>query len=352
MKLFISLLTTFLLISCGSDDDGGTTLNSNGTAVNKISSAMGSISDLANSSLLFLQPRILGGVATSYCSSTGGPLISGTPVGTGDDEYAGGVAFCQATFNAQSPDTARGAMYIAGGLTCEAARLGLFGTGTNTATSDVTINTTCWGSEAEVDAFVDDNGMSVLEDVSFTVEELSSGYDYKVTYQLSGESADSVYIKTSDNVTAALSTDGWFVKMDATNGIVQYEGIDTDNERRVRLLVEGTLSGGSFTSIDSIEGFHNQANSGTFSNFVIYQGNVTVGFMGNVYDGGAGNLGKCYLHGGTAGTCSGFTGISSSNAEAQAMITSISTDRSNLTSSNSSVLDITEIDPSDTDITQ
>ena len=352
-------------IGCTSDSSSSSStsssINSNGLVINSASDALASIQTVATASALGLKDpsviRPMTGVANTYCTATGGPKkTGGATMSDSDSGIASAYGFCQATFNSQSPDTARGALYIAGGMACEAAVAGLFDNlatgGSNTTTKNLTISTTCWGSTADVNAFISENGSATISNVALTVTEVSgsTAYNYKVTFVLSSETVN-LYLYNAGGVIAALNaSDGWAVKFDKNNGIITYENTDSTNNRRVRMKVVGTVnSSGVFSAVSSVQGFQLEN-----TKLYTFTGNVSTGIKGNFYDTcGSDRTDECYLPPGLGtATCSGVTAIASSDANATALKSNIATAKTNLKAMTSSLLSVTTIDPSDTDITQ
>ena len=153
----LGIIASLCLVSCGESEkdeekdeasEGELADSDNpGAAINDISVAMGSI-----------QPASLGlgGVASTYCSENGEPLSGGSDMDNSSDSYAAATGYCQLTQNSQSPDTPRGAMYLAGAIGCFTGEAGLFddivvGTA-NTGTKDLVIEAGCWGTAAEAAA--------------------------------------------------------------------------------------------------------------------------------------------------------------------------------------------------------
>ncbi len=355
IKLVFIFLGLAVLAACSSKNDGGTTttVNPNGLAINSASKALDSLNNLVPSSFVSR-----GGVPTDYCNTNGIPKKTNGDLMTDDVvEIAAGYGFCQATYNSQSPDTAQGSMYIAGGMACEAALAGLFdnlstgGAGENTVTKDITFNTTCWGNQAQVDAFIADAGSSTIEDVVMTVEEVSgsTAYDFKVSFVITGMGTIEVYTLNNSTTSAALNaTDGWAFRLDKASGTINYESIDTDNNRWVRLIVNGSLTtSGTYSELESVLGFQLESNNRIYS----FHGDLTEGIMGD-YAGLGGDpdfSDQCYLPGGTE-SCSGV-GIDVVDADVTALAGNIATANTNLKAYTGTILTITTIDPTDTDIT-
>lgn len=366
-KMFMGVVAfVILMISCGDDDDssGGAAASGDaGLVIQDIDSAMGSLAISPNTALL-------GGVATSYCNENGGAASAGTDIARSSTTFSGATGYCQATHNAQSPDTPRGAMYIAGIMGCIASNNGLFANLTPggepaTTTTSVTIDTTCFGTQAMVDAMIADMGTDTLTGITLTASQLAEtdAYDYSMSFDLGeGESA-SIYIKNSDNIKAALFTDStgpWFVKLDQSesNTVVLYEGIDTTNLRRMRIHVAGELdANGEFSSLDGVNGFWLQGGNNQWSDLVTFTGDLTLGFLGMGYANGGGSdltnggAGNCYLPGGT-GTCTDLTPITSSTANGDTLFNGMTTAAAALRAYTSSIISFTSIDPTDADITQ
>lgn len=216
-----------------------------------------------------------------------------------------------------------------------------------------------------VEAMKSDVGSDKLSNVTLTVTKLdttAAAYDYSLTINGVGDDAITVYIKSSENVKAALMDDSsgpWFIKLDtsSTTAVVLYEGIDPNNKRRMRIRVEGTISSdNTFSEVSSVKGFWMQGSSSEWSNLATFTGNPTIGYLGMGYINGANDVtgngsGNCYLPGGT-GTCTSLTPIESSSANAVSLYNSLSSAATALTQTTSSILDFTTIDPTDTDISQ
>ena len=261
-------------------------------------------------------------------------------------------------------------MYIAGIMGCIASENNLFsgltaGGDPATVTTDVAVDTTCFGTQAMVDAMIDDMGTSTLAGITLTASQLadSAAYDYSMSFDLGeGESA-SIYIKNSDNIKAALFTDStgpWFVKMDESgdNAVVLYEGISTDNTRRMRIKIEGTLdSSGEFASLVSSDGFWIQGSNGDWSDLVTFTGDLELGFLGMGYsNAGSDDLtnsgaGNCYLPGGT-GTCTDLSPITSSSGNGDTITSGMAAAATALQGYTDAIIDFTSVDPSVADITQ
>ncbi|MCB0370540.1 MAG: hypothetical protein KDD45_14225, partial [Bdellovibrionales bacterium] len=223
MKLITLLACLTFVFGCSKSNDdtpaAATTTATNGSTISAIDTAMASIATVVSSASI--QP--LSGVANTYCNATGGPTTTtgGTEIANTSDNYASAVGYCQTTHNAQSPDNPRGAMYITSGVVCETDKLGGFNDLTEgvakTVSGTITFSTACWGTQAQVDKFIADNGSSTLS-LSITVTKQTSGstYDYKLEFNVGSTMV--VYIKNSNNVRAALVTEGttsaWSVKMD------------------------------------------------------------------------------------------------------------------------------------------
>lgn len=346
-------------IGCDNNDNSSSpslTANENGLVVNQMNSVMGSIATL---SLMSDGIEISGGVPTSYCNENGAPIVGGTPLDDSDEEYPSAIGFCQATYNSQSPDTARGVMYIAGGIMCAASYAGLFDNlatgGTNSQTIDITFSTVCWGSQAEVDALIADAGAG-FDDVPTSVEEVSAttAFNYKITYTIPGDGAAIIYIKNENGVKAALNssaTGPWYIMMNEANGTLIYEGIDTDNERRLRLHLDGTIQDTVFSTLDSINGIFLQS-SGAWATFASYTGNPSAGLKGNLLsNGGTDQSDECYWPGATA-TCGTLVSIPIATGDAVALDGAFTTAASNLAAATSTLADFATVDPTDTDITQ
>ena len=345
--LLISSLLALILAGCSSDSGGtGTSIDANGLVINKASNALASLNNfVAASSIDQGSITLLAGIANAYCTVNGVPT-SGTNV-------SAAYGFCQTTHNSQSPDNARGAMYIAGGMLCEAAVSGLFSSvvaGTpNTITRDIAFSTTCWGSQAEVDAVVADAGATIAG-VALSVDDVSgtTAYQYEIVFTIPGDGAITIYTSNSGGISAALNTDGWSFKFDQNTGVLAYESVDTTNSRRVRAMVSGTVAtDGTFSALSSIQGFQLEN-----SKLYTFTGNLTLGLKGNSYDtGGPDASDECYRPVGTA-DCSSLTSIASSDGEATALLANIAAAKTALIGNTGALLNITTIDASDTDITQ
>lgn len=331
-----------------------------GKVIKDIDTAMASVASSTN---------LTGGVATDYCNENGGPQASSADLESTDTNYASATGFCQASHNSQSPDTPRGAMYLTGAIACSAAEAGLFDEleagSSNTESVNLTVDTTCFGTQAEVDAMVADMGTDTIPNMNITVTQLAStaAYDYQLSFTEPGDNGGQVtlYIKNSDNIKAALyasATDPWFVKMDSSTSSVsvQYEGINTANTRRMRVLIEGALdTNGVFSTISSISGFWVQGNNSEYNRMVTFTGDLTNGLLGMGYQDGQDNVdnggsGYCHVPGSSA-TCAGLTAIGASNTAGNSLITNASTSATALASETDTIISITEIDPSDYDIT-
>lgn len=359
MKHLLSLvlcLSLFALTGCSEDDDSSdssTPLNENATAINKANTALGSISGLVSSSSFSTRA----GTANSHCSGTGSPFDAGSGMSPSDAGYQGALGYCQATFNSLSPDTVRGSIYIAGGLSCEASRHGAFdGVSPGTPVSvtvDVTFDTTCWGSDEDIANLIE-SGMTSLPGVTFTVTDVSAttAYGYKIEYA-AGSGAESIseslHVYSEGAVTAALSSEGWAFEMNSTDGTIRFESIDSSHSRRNRMLVEGTISStGTYSAISSISGFQTQ--SGDLST---YNGDLN-GLIGDYYDGGAGadRTDECFIQTVATPNCASFTALAGAGETAATNLnTGLAALDASLVAFTDSRLSFTTIDVTDVDLT-
>jgi hypothetical protein len=335
-----------------------------GAAITEISSAMGSLALILPTGLRL---EAIGG---DYCNAKGDPITSGTEVDGSAATYAPAVGYCQTTFNSLSPDTPRGAMYLAGGIACEVgvANLldGLAAEASKTETITIDFGTDCWGSQAEADAFKADTGSDSL-DLAVTVNRLAStaDFDYKINFA-AGEGQDiELLTKSGDGIRAARFTEttsegntAFAVTLDASDldaAKISFEKLSLNHESRSRVVITGKLDSDlKFSSVDSVKGFDLRGQEdGDAVSLVTFSGDTTKGFIGASYspvresDG----TGSCYLPGSSTATCEGLTVISSSLTEAEALDTGASAAQVAL-SAYDKILDLTDADPSVVDVTK
>lgn len=354
MNKFLILLLALSMTACNSSDGDEApsvetpVVDTTGSAFSTVSGALGSIADL-------LGPATLAGTENDNCTETGSPKSGGIAMVDTDTGYMGGVGYCQATFNSVSPDTVRGAMGIGSGMICEAGLAGLFtdlAVGESaTATKTITINTDCWGTSNDVAALIADMGTDTLSNVAFTVEEVSgtTGYDYKVTLGVPDFGATlEFYLLNTGGVIAGLNTsDGWAFKLDTNTGTLLFESIDTSNDRRNRMMIEGTLNADNeYTAITSIKGFQEQDGS-----LYTYSGLLT-GLFGDFYNGDSvadvnDRLGECFAPGGSE-DCTGLVALTGNDTNS--LRTNAAADFAALVATTDPI-DFSDVDPTDTDTT-
>lgn len=364
-KILLPATLAVFATSCGEKSDKGanessTYLQDNenpGAAVTDISSAMGSIGAL----------RIdlgLSGIANEYCNGNGEGLIGGTKIEDSENEYASATGYCQATHNAQSPDTARGAMYLAGGIACSVGKeffAALAEPGaTITETKTIAFSSPCWGSTEEAAAFAEDTeAESVDMEVSGERLAATAAYEYKISFTLPGdEEPSTLYIRSKDGVRAA-SFLGWAVKLDASDlnaAKIRYESISAPNDggmTRTRLLIDGSLNAdGSFSAVNKIQGFvalgGGDFDAPTFSSIRTFSGNLEQGLLGGFYSSGQTSdndgAGHCYLPGSDSAACTGVEFIAATVAQGQSLITSGSASATALNAGFGKLIDFSTID--------
>lgn len=376
----ISALTALVISataisSCSKDDKESTTSSSTGSAladsenpgaaVTEINAALGSLA------LTLPIGLHLAGLATDYCNANGDPKKDGTEIqGNSEAIYASAIGFCQATFNSQSPDTARGAMYLAGGIACEvgAANLldGIEVEDSKSETITVDFGTDCWGTQAEADAFKEDTGSDSLE-LPVTVARLATTaeFDYKISFAVGEGQEIELLIKSGNGIRAARMTESngeggsaFAVTLDASDlskAKISFEKISLANEGRTRVLVQGKMDEDlKFEEVESVEGFELRGQEGGDSvSLSTFSGNTTTGLMGASYSPVAvsDGTGSCYLPGVSSATCAGATVIASSLSAAETLMSAAS-DAQNALAAYEKVLNLSAVDPDDVDVTQ
>lgn len=361
--MLLGVLVSAGACSSDDDDDAATT-----TTTNQSDSAglvMQDISNTVSSLAIDTSTTSLAGTANDYCNGNGGAIANSTEISNSDANYAGGLGYCVLTHNAQSPDNVRGVIYLSSAIGCLASNAGVFdgltAGNSNSTTLDATIDTTCFGNAQEVANMIEDMGSSTISGLAITATQLAAdaAYDYTLNFVAGDDVNETIYIKNSDGIRAALSNEGWFIKLDTSgdNAVVLYEGIDSNNTRRIRARIVGTLDAdNNFSTVESASGFNLEGSDGSFSTLATFTGTNTLGYLGMTYLSGADDVtnsgsGNCYLPGGT-GTCTGLTAIAASDANGEALASAISTAKTALGAYTSTILDFTTIDPTDSDLTQ
>lgn len=394
IKYSLVMILAAGLVGCSEDNsddsDSSSSTVSAGDSINTASDILGTTSSVASSSAALASLdsdgnfRTMAGLDTdTYCNENGEPRASASSSSdmdaSSDDDYAAWAGYCQVAYNALSPDTVQGAMYLGGGIACIVGNLDLFSeadsNGTASATSQtVTIDSTCWGSTAEANAFATDTGSSSLAGFDFTVTTDSStvgAYQYRVTYQNSTASIyGHLYLATSSTYIAgkiveydssAFSTvvSALAVHVDIDDGQVFYEMVDNDDNsrHRNRVRIDGTISDNELTAISDVQGFYNvhQSSSYNVSFHLSYRGDLTNGFVGNYYDSAANStVDHCALPTDSSASCSGITGISTSlsNGTTLANQTNLEGAMGNLVDYNSAFISFSSVDVTDQDITE
>ncbi len=385
-KLFCStilLSSSVLFNSCGSDDAvtgsfGIPVAATSMTSASAILKSIDSSSSFAFAGFAAAESIDKAGVAGTHCNATGEPKNGSGNIASTSDSFAGGHGFCQVSHNAQSPDTARGAMYIGAGVLCAVGNAGAFtgvSVGNPVTKTNVTIDidTTCWGTSAEVSAFQADMGnITSFTLASATVTELSTGpYNYKieledsnldmhmVLYVLSGSSNNLSFHATEYTSSAKTQAKSSYAfNADLQNGVVYYEQIDNDNGRRIRIRVAGSVNTSGFTSVDDVQGYlmNSSGSTGSFTHsyHVTYRGDLSTGLLGNYYATGTTRENKCYLPTDGSAACSGTTAIGSTIAEGASMATDLNnkTALNALAAYTGTLINFSSVDPTDLDITQ
>tara|TARA_B100000925_G_scaffold143626_1_gene107582 strand:- start:10210 stop:11511 length:1302 start_codon:yes stop_codon:yes gene_type:complete len=290
-KVLITMLLTFLVVSCGGDDEdslsnGGSGSSSSSGIVSSIDKSVGSLAIFSSSSksgeLDFLSAPsacATGDAKTPsaidyHCSSTGTPLKSVNGDGdycsyeSTDTTYVSEIFYCSVIFNTASPDSLRGALTLANLIECSLANEGYFdfssgNENSGSVTIDLTTSNTCFsnftytdpepdtGASTDIGAFISgkltpDMGNSFT--VNTTVTNLTSGdwdYDVQFSATVGGESFSmNLKLKDSDDIVAASlksANEIWSVTVDQGNGVMSFETVDQHNHRRRRTRVAGTF---------------------------------------------------------------------------------------------------------------
>ncbi len=351
----LGFLLIIFSLGCNETDSAGQSsliINSNGLIISNANDALGSIGTMSSKSKLQIDHTD----SSNFCNDNGEPKVfGGADLTTSNDAFASASGYCLTVHNSYSPDTIRGAMYIAGGVTCEIAKNGLFDDipvdGSKSDTITIEISTDCFGTPTEVANLIADAGQSSFPGVTASVEDVSSStaYQYKISY-VAPFGTSSLYISNENGVIAALMTaDAWAFKMDTNSGVILFEGIDDDNDRWNRLRVEGNISaaGDEFTSVTSIEGFQSTTNG-----LISYSGDLG-GIIGDFYPGsGTGNnTSNCHIPYGPS-DCTGFsTPINTSDTAQNNLQGALSSSNTKLGNYINGIINFSSVNAGDTDIT-
>ncbi len=276
----MTLLCCAVLAACSSSNDSSTsnaldlnTVSGGSTAaLNAVSSVGGamktsltasSITTFANEgfdscSALTTNPR----VAPGPLDSTGAMLTPGD-----DEQFALGMIACKVSGGEYSPEGVVGAMTIARAImSCGAGSIDLSNNTYQAAT--VAVDANCFGSQAAADFMADDMGTNTLSLQIRPTALSGQAFDYTIEIDMDegagfdGNADQLVHVKLG-NVFAMKSAEGWQVVLDTVNGKLMYDFNDTQNPRRLRLLVEGTVSEtGAISNITNAAGIYFEGNGG------------------------------------------------------------------------------------------
>ncbi len=283
MKYFGILLSLiFLASSCGTDtqnnDDNKNSTEEEAEVLGVFEQANAAISSAGNG----LTSGFTGSLSSSKITTT---CTSGEPDGVsqGDPSYAGEKTNCMFNSNSKSPDTMMGSYFVVAGVICAIEKSHSF-----TYASDFTIQDGITLSELDscfgVDGFDlnddDDTSGSII--ISMREKSLSGAeYDFQVDLQL-GPTYDegsaphiTFYLRDSNGVLAAKIDQPDSITeivLDSTNNEVLFENKDYDNDRHIRVKIEGTFSPatGEFSSVTNAKLLHSEGDTGSESYSVIF----------------------------------------------------------------------------------
>ena len=373
-KIILPMVLAFsALPACNDDDSSSEVAATTEPTDEEAATVVGSLA-IALSSLNGTSAS-LAGIPTDYCNASGGALASdGSELGTTDAGFGPGTAHCTVAFNAQSSDTGLGALYWVNAFSCLGGVEEMFTDLTvgevKTKTATIAIDETCFGTAEEVAALqADMGGMTEVEGIEFESEKLADDAEYDFRLKISrGEGAyDEMYIKNSSTVISALilgtedgSEEAKFVSLDtsAETAVFNYELVNGQWGRRIRIAATGTMTDGQFTTVNNVEGF--QMNGETDSNddlvglswFSTFQGDFTTGTQTTTYTGNdAGTVNsECGLYNGETADCTGVDGLTSSAAEALALYNALESSIDALQAATNTAISFDSVDTADVDV--